>query len=343
MKEIMIPYALLIWLLVKLKVMPWNLKTQFWSTAIGVFILAMLFTGSRYWAYVDLTNSATVRAPQAILSPLVGQQVDEVFVTHNQKVQAGDLIYTLVDEETAAQVASLEAQIKATRRKIDALYTQKAQNKRDLARQEALEDFASEQSRDDLTTQVATLRAEIQSAEAQIASVQAERRRVEFLRDRQQVVAPFDGQLSVVNLAAGSRVGNMHLYDTSRKFLEVRVADQFYGHLVEGAFTEFYVDAYPGQIFRGRVHSIRPGTGEASLSPVAGDPMTRQFVGRGMNSVGRTVIIEFEEPEGLELPIGAVGSAWISGTKPHSALGFIDIIGAATVRLSALKAYFKAL
>ena len=36
MKEIMIPYILLIWLLVKMKIMPWNLKTQVWSTGVGL-------------------------------------------------------------------------------------------------------------------------------------------------------------------------------------------------------------------------------------------------------------------------------------------------------------------
>lgn len=35
MKEILLPYILIVWLLVKLNILPWNLKTGFWSTAIG--------------------------------------------------------------------------------------------------------------------------------------------------------------------------------------------------------------------------------------------------------------------------------------------------------------------
>ncbi|MCL1063788.1 hypothetical protein MK852_16880 [Shewanella benthica] len=43
------------------------------------------------------------------------------------------------------------------------------------------------------------------------------------------------------------------------------------------------------------------------------------------------------------LPIGATGSAWISADKPHRILGFLDIIGAATVRLVATKFYLNAI
>jgi len=342
MKEIMIPYILLVWLLVKMKVIPWNLKSQVWSTGIGIFILFLLFTGSRYWAYVDITNTATVRAPQAILSPLVGQQVDRILVEHNQKVFKGDLIYTLVDVEPRKQAEAVGAQMSAIERKIEALITRMENDKKELVRLTRLGQYSSEQERDRLVTQIASYKAEVEAEYALIVGLTADLERVEFIRDRQEVKAPFDGKISLVNIASGSRLGNMHLYDTSRKFLEVRIADQFYGFIEKGAFCEFFIQAYPGHIFRGRVHSITTGTGEAAISPFQGDQPVSQFVGRGMASVGRTVIIEFDEPEGMDLPIGSVGSAWISGTKPTALVGFIDIIGAATVRLTALKAYFTA-
>lgn len=54
-------------------------------------------------------------------------------------------------------------------------------------------------------------------------------------------------------------------------------------------------------------------------------------------------MIEFHEPDGYNLPIGATGSGLISARKPMRILGFMDIIGAATVRLKAYKAYLSAL
>ncbi|MFQ2028438.1 hypothetical protein ACK333_06015 [Aeromonas veronii] len=42
MKEILLPYILIVWLLVKLNILPWNLKTGFWSTAIGAWFVDYL-------------------------------------------------------------------------------------------------------------------------------------------------------------------------------------------------------------------------------------------------------------------------------------------------------------
>jgi len=77
-----------------------------------------------------------------------------------------------------------------------------------------------------------------------------------ILKRKWQPRAPFDGQLSITNIVSGTRLGNMHLYDTSKKFVEMRIADQTFRGIEVGQFAEFYVDAYPGEIFRGRVHSV---------------------------------------------------------------------------------------
>ena len=139
----------------------------------------------------------------------------------------------------------------------------------------------------------------------------------------------------------------MHVYDTSKKFLEMRIPEQSFNFIKPGQFDEFYLNVLPGQIFRGKVHSITTGTGEATVAVRQGDQNVGQFVGQfvGQNTTshGRTVIIEFIEPEGMNIPIGATGAAWISARKPHPILGFMDIIGGAIVRLQSIKAYFGAL
>ncbi|ALP39853.1 HlyD family efflux transporter periplasmic adaptor subunit [Aeromonas schubertii] len=219
-----------------------------------------------------------------------------------------------------------------------------------MARLTRLGDYASEQSRDQLASQIdadvaqyAASVAKVSALESRIQNLTVERN-LQARRDEEKVIrAPFDGQVSVVNIAAGSRTGNMHLYDTRHKFLEFRVPDQSVRSIEAGQFAEFYVDAYPGRIFRARVHSVRTGTGEAQQSAMQGDQHVRQHVANNASSHGRTVILEFSEPEGIALPIGTTGSAWISARKPHPLLGFIDIIGGATVRLKAMKSYLFSL
>ncbi len=343
MKEIMLPYILICWILVKTGLVRWNLKSAVVMVGTGFAIAIALFTAHRFWSPADLTDSTTVKAPHAVLSPLLGQEVEQVYVDHNQRVKKGDLIYTLRSEDTESQMAGLEAQKKAAEAEILALTYQIKNDEKTLERLTKLGDFSQESQRDDIRTRIETNDAKIAAANAQILSIEAQIATAAWQNERREVRAPFDGQLSITNIVDGTRVGNMHLYNTNKKFVEMRIADQTYRGIEVGQFAEFYVNAYPGEIFRGRVHSVTTGTGEARVSVMNGSQHVRQHVGNNMNNHGRTIIIEFEEPEGYNIPIGATGSGWVSANKPHTMLGFMDIIGAATVRLKAYKAYLSAL
>lgn len=325
----MIPYILIMWILVKTGVIQWTLKNAVRIVGLGMFICFMLFTAHRFWSPADLTDSSTVKAPQAILSPLIGEQIKSVHVTHNQILKKGDLIYTLIDTESSAVIRGVRADID---KQVELI----AQDKRDIQRSiEAPGLFAERE--------IEGIKSEMKGAIAAKAKLEADLEKALFDQSRKEIRAPFDGQMSITNIAAGSRLGNMHIYDTSKKFLEMRIPDQSYRYIKKGQFAEFFVNAYPGEIFRGRVHSITAGTGEAAVSVRSGDQQVRQHVGSNTSAHGRTVIIEFIEPEGYNVPIGATGSGWISASKPLPILGFMDIVGAATVRLKAYKAYLNAL
>ncbi|ANO34563.1 hemolysin D [Vibrio breoganii] len=343
MKEIMLPYILICWILVKTGVVKWNLRSGTFMVGTGMLLATMLFIAHRFWSPADLTDSTTVKAPHAVLSPLFGQEVDQVFVTHNQMVKKGDLIYTLRSEDTESQLESLAAQKRASEAEILSLRTQQKNDKKTLGRLEKLKDFSNDAERDKTRTAIETAEAKIAAAHAQIMNIEAQVASAKWQHERREVRAPFDGQLSITNITSGTRTGNMHLYSTEKKFVEMRIPDQTYRGIKVGQFAEFYVDAYPGEIFRGRVHSVTAGTGEAQVQVRQGSQHVRQHVGNNMNSHGRTIVIEFNEPEGYNIPIGATGSGWVSAEKPHPMLGFMDIIGGATVRLKAYKAYLSAI
>lgn len=329
MKEIMLPYILIMWILVKTGVIQWTLANAVRIVGLGAFICFMLFTAHRFWSPADLTDSSTIKAPHAVLSPLIGEQINRVHVTHNQILKKGDLVYTLVDTESSAVIQGIKAEIAKQEEAI-------AQSDRDIQRSiEAPGVFAERQ--------IEEVKSGRKSALAAIEKLKADLEKAKFDQSRKEIRAPFDGQVSITNIASGSRIGNMHIYDTSKKFLEMRIPDQSYRYIKIGQFAEFFVNAYPGEIFRGRVHSITAGTGEAMISPLNGDQQVRQHVGNNTSAHGRTVVIEFNEPEGYNIPIGSTGSGWISAKKPAPILGFMDIVGAATVRLKAYKAYLNAM
>jgi len=276
-----------------------------------------------------MSYSSTVKAPHAVLSPLIGEEIDKIFVDHNQEVQKGDVIYTLVDTNSSADIAKINASIVKQKETI-------AQMKRDLKRAKTSPEIFK-------IRDIESFKSQLKVANASLLSLEADYQKTEFNQQRKTVRAPFDGQVAVINVANGSRIGNMHIYDTSRKFMEMRISDQTYRYVEPGQFAEFYVDAYPGEVFRAKVHSFTSGTGESSISPIQGPQSVKQHVGANTTSHGRTVILEIFEPENKSIPIGATGSAWISAKKPHPLLGFIDVIGAATVRLHSYKSYLNAI
>ena len=65
---------------------------------------------------------------------------------------------------------------------------------------------------------VETYQSDLKIAKASLSSLHADLEKTLFVQQRKTVRAPFDGQISVINVANGSRIGNMHIYDTSRKF-----------------------------------------------------------------------------------------------------------------------------
>ena len=343
MKEIMLPYVLIIWILVKTGVIQWTLRNAVTYVGIGIFLSLMLFTAHRFWSPADLTDSSTVKAPHAVLSPLIGEQVKSIHIVHNQIVKKGDLLYTLVSVDGDEQIQALKSQIQAKRATINSLKVTIKNDTKNLNRLKKLDEYASDSSRDDLIAKIDSAKASVQVNYADITKIEADIESAEWDNGRNVIRAPFDGQMSVTTLADGSRLGNLHIYDTGKKFLEMRIPDQSYRYIKVGQFAEFYVDAFPGEIFRGRVHSLTAGTGEAMLNNRAAEQQVRQHVGNNESTHGRTVIIEFDEPEGYNVPIGATGSGWISAEKPLPILGFMDIIGGATVRLKALKSYLNAL
>ncbi|QLE84247.1 biotin/lipoyl-binding protein [Shewanella sp. Scap07] len=343
MKEIMLPYILIVWLLFKFKVVKSRPRNYFISVLIGVLIAGTLFIAHRFYSPADLTQSTTVRAPHAVLSSTIGQQIGDIYVDHNQHVKKGELLYTLVDDKVSSAIDEINAKINEVKRNIEAAEVRLAQAKRTLIRSQNLGEHVSDHDLETAEDQVEICAADLQVQRAQLEVQYAQMRKQQFELERLQVRAPFDGMVTHVYLAGGSRIGAMHLWDTGRKFVEMRIPDQSFANIKTGQFAEFYIDAYPGQIFRARVHSKVEATGEAQGDLLPREQMVSRHISMGAMPVGRTVVLEIDKATMDMLPIGATGSAWVSAEKPHSILGFLDIIGGATVRLQAVKSYLNPL
>ncbi len=334
MKIIVGLYVLFCWLLLKFGIVKKTLGAFVAMGCGGIFVLFIVLTGTRYFAFLDLTNSTTVQAPHIVLNGPAGGEIEKIFVTHNQRVKAGEPIFSFKTDRYEIQMSLQKAEKSR-------LETQLHKLEVDLKRLGKLVGEVVPQAEfDTKQAEVATQKDLIIKADETIAELQ-------WKIDRAVIVAPVDGQVSVQFTSEGqyfgeNRPSSIIMY-TNKKFIQVRIPDQVYSYIKEKAFSEFYVDAYPGKIFRARVHSITESTGEAQgvLLPI--QQGTGMFVGRNMNNYGRTVILEFEEPPGINIPVGATGSAWIATEKPIAFLGFLDAVIGMLLRFWSAEFYLKAL
>ena len=334
MKLTLVPYLLICWLLIKFGIVKKTIG-NFVAMGLGaVFVLFTLLTFTRYYAFLDLTATTTVKAPHIVLNTPAGGEIDKLYVTHNQKLKAGDPVYSFKTDRYAIQMAAKKAEK-------GRLQTQLGKLENDLKRLGKLRGEVIPQSEYDAkVAEVETQRDLVIKAEQDMADLQ-------WKIDKAMVVAPVDGQVAVQFSSEGQYFGEqrpaaIHMF-TNKKFIELRIPDQVYAFIKPRAFSEFYVDAYPGKIFRARVHSITESTGEAQGSLFGTPQSVTQTVVKGSTDIGRTVILEFEEPEGVHIPIGSTGKAWIAAEKPIHLLGFLDLVIGSLLRFAAAESYLKAM
>ena len=160
--------------------------------------------------------------------------------------------------------------------------------------------------------------------------------------DNTKVYAPVDGYLTNFIMREGQFVGivpRIQMY-TDEKYVLMRVNHQAIRNVKVGQSAEFASAVYPGKIFRAQVEGIVEATGEAQGSLFARDDNVRQTTGQNVNNKHHFVRLKLEEDDGYDLPVGAVGLAWISGEKPTALLNFLDIIRGLIIRMKSQVYYF---
>ena len=159
--------------------------------------------------------------------------------------------------------------------------------------------------------------------------------------DSTKVYAPTNGYLTNFIMREGQYVGlapRIQMY-TDEKYVLMRVNHQAIRNVKVGQSAEFASAVYPGKVFRAQVEGIVEATGEAQGSLLARDDNVRQTTGQNLNNKHHFVRLKLEEGE-YDLPVGAVGLAWISGEKPTALLNFLDVIRGIIIRMKSQVYYF---
>jgi len=267
----------------------------------------LLLAGAIYWLSrgdTVSTDNAAVKQDIVSVSTQVNGPVVEVAVKNGDRVKRGQLLYRIDPAPYRVALEQAEAQLAAARLQTSQLQTQAAGTGADivgatanlrikqnaLGRQQALlrRGFTTRTDYDDALNEVRAAETSLADARARAANAHAaiapgeqpsvaqamaaiDKARLDL--SRTDVRAPMDGTIAnadrlQVGQMAVSGLGMLSLVHSSSAWVEANFKEKDVGRMVRGQRASVEVDAYPGEKFEGRVHSVGAGTGsEFSLLP----------------------------------------------------------------------------
>jgi RND family efflux transporter MFP subunit len=250
-------YLLLLFILVKLKIVPFNLFWKISPVLVFLLLLIGLFIPMNWGA--PQGPALVVRNAVSIVPDVSGEVVD-VPVAANTPLKAGDVLFKIDPVPFKASLDALEAQLKFQELRL----SQMSQ----LQERETGRAFDVEQRQ----AEVDQLKAQVEGAKYNL--------------DKTVVRAPADGYVTNLALRKGARVGNLPLspamafIDTSETIVGITINQNDARYLAPGQPVELTFKFFPGRVLTGKVQSILQAvaSGQTQVSGAAVAPQTIQAV-----------------------------------------------------------------
>jgi RND family efflux transporter MFP subunit len=277
-------YLVLLFILVKLKIVPFNL---FWKVS-PVLVLLLLLLGlfiPMNWGAPQ--GAALVVRNSVAIVPDVAGEVIEVPVVANTPLKAGDVLFRVDPVPYQAQLDALHAQLKFQELRLSQM-TQ------------------LQTSGTGRTFDVEQRQAEVDQLKAQVAGAQ-------WNLDKTVVRAPADGYVTNVGLRKGARVANlpiapaMAFIDTTSTIIGVEIPQIDARYIQPGQPVEVTFKYMPGAVYPGKVESVLQAiaSGQVQASGTAVTP-------KSIQSAPYVVRVRLDDTEFADrLPAGSTGEAAI--------------------------------
>ncbi|AZO76455.1 MULTISPECIES: efflux RND transporter periplasmic adaptor subunit [unclassified Bosea (in: a-proteobacteria)] len=277
-------YLALLFILVKLRIVPFNL---FWKVS-PVLVLLLLLVG----LFIPMNWGApqgpalVVRQSIAIVPDVAGEVVD-VPVAANVPLKAGDVLFKIDPKPYESQLKALEAQYKLQEQR--------------LAQMTQLQSTGSGRAFD------------VEQRQAEADQLKAQLEGAQWNLDKTVVRAPAAGYVTNLALRKGARVANLPLspvmafVDTANTIIGVEINQIDARYIAPGQPVELTFKYAPGQVFPGKVESVLQAisTGQTQVSGAAVTP-------KAIQSAPFVVRVKLDDQAfAASLPAGATGDAAI--------------------------------
>jgi RND family efflux transporter MFP subunit len=220
---------------------------------------------------LDATGYVTARR-QATVSAKITGKVRTVLIEEGQAVKEGEILATLDDSETRADVSLRQAQVAAARAGLAEIQSALANAERELQRQRDLDarKLTSVAALDTARTQAEALRARLASQESQVKVAEEALDVARVQLDNTIVRAPFAGVVTVkaaqpgemispISAGGGSiRTGIGTIVDMDSLEIQVDVSEAYINRVLAGQPVEAVLNAYPDWRIPAEVIAIVP-------------------------------------------------------------------------------------
>jgi RND family efflux transporter MFP subunit len=277
-------YLVLLFILVKAKIVPFNL---FWKVSPAIVLFLLMFGLFIPMGWGAPQGDALVVRHSVSIVPDVAGEVTEVPVEPNQPLRAGDVLFRIDPLPFEAQVRALAAQLKLQETR--------------LAQMTQLQTTGSGRAFD------------VEQRQAEVDQLAAQLDGAKWNLDKTVVRAPANGYVTNVALRKGARVTNLPLspvmafIDTSDTLIGVEIQQIDARYIEPGQDVELTFKFVPGKIYTGKVESVLQAiaTGQTQTSGAAVMP-------KAIQSAPFVVRVRLDDEEfASQLPAGAAGTAAI--------------------------------
>ena len=254
-----------------------RLRAKVFKTEISVTTVALI---SPAQSAIQLTATGYVVAEK--LSRTAAQvpgKVATVAVKQGDKVQAGDILFTLDTADQHATIAAARSRVKASLAGLAAAKANFAETKQQADRENILASrgVSPQATADDLAARTHALQKSVAAAAANVATARADVRALEVHLKNYTVRAPISGTILNKPPEVGEFVGpqpagistdmgGIELADFSSLIVETDVAEQRLHLISNGTPAEIILDAFPGKRYRGKAREVVPRVDRAKAT-----------------------------------------------------------------------------
>jgi len=230
-------YLVILFILVKTKIVPFNL---FWKCSPLIVLLLLMFGLFIPMGWGAPQGPAMVVRNSVQIVPNVAGEVTDVAVVANKPLKAGDVLFKIDPVPYQAQVDSIGAQLKFEELR--------------LSQMTQLELSDSGRAFD------------VQQRQAEVDKLKGQLRGANYNLEQTVVQAPSDGYVTNLGLMKGARVANLPLspvmafIDTSQTIVGVEIHQIYTRYIEVGQDVEVTFKVFPGQVYKGKVESVLEAT-----------------------------------------------------------------------------------